>query len=96
MSRISITFACALILGGCTKLERGTPLAVSKCGVEVGGTCETRLMGWGTSTGGRWAQGCKINDDEFCSWCAASGDPVFYPKGSRPTPADCKGVKVMK
>lgn len=88
--------ACLLALSACTKLERATPLAIAKCGVEVGATCETRLMGWGTRSEGRWAQGCKINDNEFCSWCAASGDPVFYPKGGRPKPADCNGARVLK
>lgn len=100
MFRMLIIAFCVLAVAGCTRLERNTPLAIAQCGVEVGATCVNGLMGWSSRNAEgateRWAQGCKVSQNDFCSWCAASGDPIFYPKGTRPKPSDCAGTRPRK
>lgn len=89
MIRIFMAISCVLSLVACVKLERATPLAIARCGTEVGATCAAGAKNW-ISHGERWAQGCMVSRIDFCAWCEGSGDPIFYPKGSRPKPSDCK------
>jgi hypothetical protein len=79
-----------LAASGCARLERNTPLAIARCGLEVGKTCQARLMTLAARSGDApYAKTCRISEKEFCAWCEASGDPIFYPPGSRTKKSDC-------
>ena len=75
-------------VSSCARLERDTPLAVARCGLEVGKTCQARLMTLAES-GVPYAKTCRVSEKDFCAWCEASGDPIFYPRGSRTRKSDC-------